>query len=60
VESDPTSSNDSSSALVSNDWKHWVVMHGNEKVAVEDVWGLGKTIGVKFNGIHGTKGMVHQ
>jgi len=25
-------------------------MHGNEKVAVEDEWGVGKAIGVKFNG----------
>ena len=50
VESHPPSRNDSSSALVNNDWQHWVVMHGNEKVAVEDVWGVGKEIRVKFNG----------
>jgi len=25
-------------------------MHGTEKVAVEDVRGIGKAIGVKFNG----------
>ncbi|MCI40977.1 hypothetical protein A2U01_0062210, partial [Trifolium medium] len=25
-------------------------MHGNEKMAVEDVWGIGIAIGVKFNG----------
>ncbi|MCI33296.1 hypothetical protein A2U01_0054513 [Trifolium medium] len=25
-------------------------MHGNEKVTVEDVWGIGKAICVKFNG----------
>ncbi|MCI47073.1 sulfate transporter, partial [Trifolium medium] len=37
-------------ASVNNDWKHWVVMHGNEQMAVEDVWGIGKAIGVKFNG----------
>jgi hypothetical protein len=41
---------DSSSTSVNNDWQHWVVMHGNEKVGVEDVWGVGKAIGVKFNG----------
>jgi hypothetical protein len=23
-------------------------MHGSEKMAVEDVWGIGKAIGVKF------------
>jgi hypothetical protein len=27
-----------------------VVLHGNEEVAVEDVWGIGKAIGVKFDG----------
>ena len=50
MESNHISSNDSSSMSVNNDWQHWVVMHGNEKVAVEDVWGVGKAIGVKFNG----------
>ncbi|MCI06207.1 sulfate transporter [Trifolium medium] len=39
-----------SSASVNNDWKHWVVMQGNEQVAVDDIWGLGKAITVKFNG----------
>ncbi|MCI96836.1 endonuclease/exonuclease/phosphatase family protein, partial [Trifolium medium] len=33
---------------VNNDWKNWVVMHGNERMAVEDVWGIGKAISVKF------------
>ncbi|MCI29592.1 hypothetical protein A2U01_0050801, partial [Trifolium medium] len=32
------------------DWEHWVVLHWNEKVAVEDVWGIRKAIRVKFNG----------
>jgi hypothetical protein len=27
-----------------------MIMHGNEEVAGEDVWGIGKAIGVKFNG----------
>jgi hypothetical protein len=40
----------SSLASVNKDWENWVIMHGNEKVAVEDVWGIGKVIGVKFNG----------
>jgi len=30
--------------------QHWLVMHGNEYVVVEDMWGVGKAIGVKFNG----------
>ncbi|MCI27137.1 sulfate transporter, partial [Trifolium medium] len=38
----------SSAASVNNDWKHWVVMQGNDQVAVDDVWGIGKAIGVKF------------
>ncbi|MCI78073.1 hypothetical protein A2U01_0099343, partial [Trifolium medium] len=25
-------------------------MHGNEKLAVDDVWGIGKAIGVEFKG----------
>jgi len=42
----------SDSFLVSlnNDWKHWVVIHGKEEVVVDDVRGIGKAIGVKFNG----------
>ncbi|MCI00512.1 DUF4283 domain protein, partial [Trifolium medium] len=44
-----TSREDSSSASVNNDWKHWIVMHGNEQLDVDDVWGIGKAIGVKFN-----------
>ncbi|MCI22261.1 sulfate transporter, partial [Trifolium medium] len=39
-----------SSVSVNNDWKHWVVLQGNEQVAVDDVWGVGKSIGVKFKG----------
>jgi len=38
----------SSSSSVNKDWENWVVYHGNDKMAVEDVWGIGKTIGVKF------------
>lgn len=26
------------------------MLHGNEEVELEDVWGFGKAIGVKFNG----------
>jgi hypothetical protein len=38
----------SSSASVNNDWKHWIVMQGNDRFAVDDVWGIGKAIGVRF------------
>ncbi|MCH79555.1 hypothetical protein A2U01_0000306 [Trifolium medium] len=47
----PSSSNsNSSTASVNKDWEHWVVMHGNEKVAEEDVREVGQTIGVRFSG----------
>jgi hypothetical protein len=26
-----------------------MVMHGNEQMTVEDIWGIGKAIGVKFS-----------
>jgi hypothetical protein len=37
---------DSSSASVTNDWKHWVALHGNDKMAADDVAAVGKTLGV--------------
>jgi len=39
----------SNSSPVHKDSENWVVYHGNDKMAVEDVWGIGKMIGVKFN-----------
>ncbi|GAU27940.1 hypothetical protein TSUD_146550 [Trifolium subterraneum] len=39
-----------SSASVNNDWKHWVVMQGDDKAAEDDVRGFGKALGVRFNG----------
>ncbi|PNX61818.1 hypothetical protein L195_g060851 [Trifolium pratense] len=40
----------SSSRSNYNDWKNWVAVHGNEQLAVDDVWGIGKAIGIKFKG----------
>jgi len=40
----------SSSACVNKEWNHWVVLHGKEKEAAEDVWGIGKAIGLHFDG----------
>ena len=40
----------SSSDSVNKDWNNWVVLHGKEKEAVEDVWGLGKAIGLHYGG----------
>ncbi|GAU22961.1 hypothetical protein TSUD_247050 [Trifolium subterraneum] len=31
---------------INNDWQNWVVMQGNDKAAVDDVWGIGQVIGV--------------
>jgi len=44
--SDKSSSSDS----VNSDWVNWVVVHGSEKVVVDDVKGIGEAIGVQFNG----------
>jgi len=40
----------SSSRSVNNDWVNWVVLCGDEKVAVEDVRGIRAAIGVQFIG----------
>jgi hypothetical protein len=40
----------SSSASVSNDWKHWAVLNGSEETKAADVQDLGKSIGVSFEG----------
>lgn len=37
----------SSSVSVNNDWKHYVVLHGNEEVIKEDVCNFGNSLGVK-------------
>jgi hypothetical protein len=33
-------------------WHHWVVVHGNAKVAEEDVKGIGKEIGLDLSGVN--------
>lgn len=40
----------SSSASVNKEWNNWVVLHGKEKEAAEDVWGIGNVIGLQFEG----------
>jgi len=47
-----------SSNSVNNDWKNWVVMHGSEKVAKEDVRSLGASIVVQFIGSHNVFGVL--
>ncbi|GAU16303.1 hypothetical protein TSUD_299350 [Trifolium subterraneum] len=41
----PSSEESTSSASVNNDWKHWVVMQGDDKAAEDDVRGFGKALG---------------
>jgi hypothetical protein len=53
--SDPTScraasEESSASRTGNNDWTNWVAVHGNEQMVVDDVCGIGKTIGVTFRG----------
>ncbi|MCI46824.1 hypothetical protein A2U01_0068065, partial [Trifolium medium] len=37
-----------SSASGNNDWQNWVAMQGNNQMAVDDVWGLGKLSGLSL------------
>lgn len=39
-----------SQSSVNNDWNSWLVLHGTEQEANEDVLGIGKDIGLKFTG----------
>jgi len=40
---------DSSMSSVNNGWKNWIILHGNEEVSLDDVWGIGKVISVKMD-----------
>jgi hypothetical protein len=35
------SEDSSMSRAVNNDWRNWVAVHGNDQMAVDDVWGIG-------------------
>lgn len=52
------SSSSSSSAVNSDDWRHWVVLHGSEKVVRDDLRSLGETIGVSITGGNNTFGVL--
>jgi len=39
-----------SQTSINNYWTNWLVLHGNKKVVDEDVRGIGKVVGLKFNG----------
>jgi len=39
-----------SQSSVNNDWKNWLLLHGSDRVAHEDFMGIGKEIGLNFDG----------
>lgn len=45
-----TSNSSGFQSSVNNDWTNWLVLHGNAKEANDDVRGIGKAVGLKFNG----------
>jgi hypothetical protein len=51
-----SSQNESTSlASVNNDWSNWVKLNGSEVAKAADVQGIGKTIGVSFEGSYHNK-----
>jgi hypothetical protein len=44
-----------SMASVNNDWANWVALRSNEQSKAEDIQGIGKTIGLTFNGNNNNK-----
>jgi len=43
------SEKEASSGSVNKEWNHWVVLHGNDEVMVDDVKNIGAAIGVHLN-----------
>ena len=44
------SPSEASQSSVNNDWENWLVLNTNKKTAVEDVYDIGKQIGLNFEG----------
>jgi hypothetical protein len=40
----------SSSVSLNNDWENWVALQGNDQLVIDDVCGIGNSIGVKVKG----------
>jgi hypothetical protein len=40
----------SASGPSDDDWRNWVAVHGNDELTLEDVRGIGNSIGVNFRG----------
>jgi hypothetical protein len=45
-----SNSQSASVTSVNNDWTNWVVLRGHGESKVEDIQGIGRTIGISFNG----------
>ena len=45
-----SNSSNTSNSSVNKDWENWVLLHGNKKVATEDVREIGLSLGVNFKG----------
>lgn len=48
--SDKSPQSGSQASVNNNDWSNWLVVHGNDKVKADDVRGIGKTVGLNFEG----------
>ena len=44
-----------SQSSVNNDWKNWLLLHGSDTVAHEDLMGIGKEIGLNFDGVNNNR-----
>jgi hypothetical protein len=44
------STESSASRPTNNDWQNWVTVHDDDQMVVDNVWGIGQTIGVTFRG----------
>jgi hypothetical protein len=45
-----SSSQTGSQASVNNDWTHWLVLQGTDKVRSHDVRGIGEKVGLDYKG----------
>ncbi|XP_039690367.1 uncharacterized protein [Medicago truncatula] len=58
ISKDLSENSSSSSSINNSDWKHWVVLHGSDKVVAEDVKTLGESIGVNLSGYNNRFGVL--
>lgn len=48
--SDKSPQSGSQASVNNNDWSNRLVVHGNDKIKADDVRGIGKTVGLNFEG----------